>query len=480
MKIFLITEGTVKTGFGHLCRCIALYQAFHEKGYSPKFIVNGDASARELLQGYEVSFLNWIEELDKLYNIITDSDVVIIDSYLAGIEIYEAISEIAKKAVYIDDYIRLDYPKGIVINGTIYAEDLLYPKKEHVEYLLGREYIILRKEFWTVPNKEIKQEISKVLITFGGSDIKNLTPKLLAIISRNYSSWEKHVVIGNAFNNLEEVKKSADNRTFFHYAPNAEGMKDLMLDCDIAISAAGQTTNELARCGVPSIIIQTAENQKKNINGWQKAGFILDLLHYDSVNNISVGKSILDITDNYKIISRKGQQNVDGSGSARIVEIVTGVTSEHSLILRRTTSEDMMNLFELVNDPIIRSNSFNSNSISIEDHLKWFNEIIYNPNSLILVAEIGKEFVGQIRFDIRNNEIITNISVSSRFRGRGLGSDILIKALLILKKTWENINTVTAYIKPDNISSQKIFKKAGYKPLINQTSKNSLKFVYTY
>ena len=31
MKVFIITEGTKNTGFGHIARCLSLYQAFEEK-----------------------------------------------------------------------------------------------------------------------------------------------------------------------------------------------------------------------------------------------------------------------------------------------------------------------------------------------------------------------------------------------------------------------------------------------------------------
>jgi len=63
-----------------------------------------------------------------------------------------------KLAVYIDDNKRLDYPKGVVVNGSIHAKELNYSKKNGVKYLLGPKYIPLRKDFWEVPEKEIKEK----------------------------------------------------------------------------------------------------------------------------------------------------------------------------------------------------------------------------------------------------------------------------------------------------------------------------------
>ena len=31
MNVFIITEGTKNTGFGHITRCLSLYQAFEER-----------------------------------------------------------------------------------------------------------------------------------------------------------------------------------------------------------------------------------------------------------------------------------------------------------------------------------------------------------------------------------------------------------------------------------------------------------------
>ena len=35
MKVFIITEGSKNTGFGHITRCLSLYQAFKERGILP-------------------------------------------------------------------------------------------------------------------------------------------------------------------------------------------------------------------------------------------------------------------------------------------------------------------------------------------------------------------------------------------------------------------------------------------------------------
>jgi len=200
MKVYLITEGGDDIGIGHITRCLSLYQAFEEKGLSPVLIVNGDSTVKDLLPGKNFEIVNWLKE-DKLSGFIKDADIVIIDSYLADYEFYKKVSNLVKVPVYIDDNKRLDYPKGVVVNGTIYAEEFNYPKKEDVIYLLGSQYIPLRKEFWHVPEKEIKENIETIMVTFGGDDARNMTPNILKLLKENFMTLTKKVIIGKGFKN---------------------------------------------------------------------------------------------------------------------------------------------------------------------------------------------------------------------------------------------------------------------------------------
>ena len=64
------------------------------------------------------------------------------------------------------------------INGTVGAELIPYKRNLGQRYLLGKDYVILREAFKNLcGHREIREKIKTVLITFGGSDPLNLTPK---------------------------------------------------------------------------------------------------------------------------------------------------------------------------------------------------------------------------------------------------------------------------------------------------------------
>lgn len=327
MNVLLFTEGGADIGIGHITRCLSLYQAFEEKGITPLFIINGDETVRDLVRGINCEIFNWIKEERKLFNLLKDTDVAIVDSYKADPKFYEIISKSVNIPVYIDDTKRIDYPRGIVINGTIYAEDLDYPKRKDVTYLLGSKYIPIRKEFCDVPEKEIKENIEKVMITFGGDDAKNMTPKVLKLLNKNFPELKKKVIIGKGFKNIEQIEILKHAKTELVYYPDAEGMKQIMLESDIAISAGGQTLYEFARVGIPSIAIAVADNQMNNIKGWQKAGFI-EYVGWWKDNGLT--RKVLDCFEglkNREIRMEKsltGQRFVDGRGSRRIVDLLLG------------------------------------------------------------------------------------------------------------------------------------------------------------
>ena len=283
MKVAIITEGFQGTGYGHLTRCLSIYQAFEEKNIVPLFVANCDERGQKFIPNVNLLQLDWLNQTDDLYDLISGFDVAIVDSYLAPVKIYEKIQKIVAKAVYIDDYIRLDYPPGIIINGTIGAENLPYKKDELHKYLLGIEFMPLRKEFWQVKPCKKPDKISNILLTFGGQDSRGLTFPILDLLLKNYPKLNFYVINGN--DQIEAViEHHYPPNVRFYNSLNAKEMLNVMLNCDLAITAAGQTIYELIQTGLKIIAIGIAENQRFNIKMLKKNKIISkELWYYDKL-----------------------------------------------------------------------------------------------------------------------------------------------------------------------------------------------------
>jgi len=323
IETLILTEGGRDIGFGHITRCISLYQAFEQRGIMPNFIVNGDSAAGRLLKDKRCELFDWLDARDRLRDSLNGADIAIVDSYLADLELYESVSREVKIPVYIDDNKRLDYPRGVILNGTVNADSLGYATGDNMTHLLGSDYIPLRREFWNVGEKLIREDIENVVVTFGGEDSRNITPKALRLLTEGYPGLVKKVVIGGGFKNADEIERLGDKKTEFVYSPEAADMKRVFSECDIAISGGGQTLYELAAIGVPVIAIAAAENQLNNIKRWREEGFIEYAGRWqEKTLSKRISACIENLKDKGSRLKKSstGRRFVDGRGGLRVCD----------------------------------------------------------------------------------------------------------------------------------------------------------------
>lgn len=129
--------------------------------------------------------------------------------------------------------------------------------------LFGVDYYLLRDEFMSVNKpKKIKQNITDIILTFGGTDPNDLTQKVLNAISNFCESMgiKITVILGLGAKNLnnkflsKNIKVIRDTKKMSHFIGKA----------DVAFSSAGRTIYELASLEVPSIILCQNERELKH------------------------------------------------------------------------------------------------------------------------------------------------------------------------------------------------------------------------
>jgi UDP-2,4-diacetamido-2,4,6-trideoxy-beta-L-altropyranose hydrolase len=484
MRVFILTEGGLHIGFGHVTRCLAIYDAFREKKIDPLLAVNGDETVAHLMNGTIGNICtNWVYEPEALLDYMRNADIAVVDSYLADQEFYRRISETVRTPVYFDDTMRINYPRGVVINGNICAEELNYPQRKDITYLLGSQYIPMRKEFWDVPEKKVRRSIKTVMITFGGNDIRNLTPWILKTLNREFPEYIKRVVIGDGFRNKACIEGLIDKKTELVMCPDAKEMKEVMLESDIAISAGGQTLYELARVGVPAIAIAVADNQLFNIRGLHKAGCIEDGGRWGDKNRSRrLIKGIETLDDrNMRIKSvQSAREFIDGLGARRIVKYSLRSYFKNSIILRKAESKDVYDVYELSNESEVRRNSFNQEKIELKNHREWFAHKLKEEDYLFLIAEVNNNCIGYVRFDVNRNEAFISVCINRNLRGFGAGETVIQKALEYSKSIKPQVKSVKAYIKEGNIASKRLFEKTHFEFLDQCTVKNHSASLYIY
>ena len=140
------------------------------------------------------------------------------------------------------------------------------------------------------------------------------------------------------------------------------------------------------------------------------------------------------------------------------------------MIIRKAldTEKDCNLVFSLSNDPLVRSVSFNQNKIEYSNHIKWYKNAVKNDNILFLLVfddDTENNFIGQIRFNREektSNECIISLSITEKFRGKGIGNQFMQSGIEMLHNQWKDIKTIIAEVKADNIASNKLFIKEGF------------------
>lgn len=258
-RVIIFTEGGDNIGFGHITRCSALYEELVERDIETIFVVYGN-NIDEILEGKEYINTDW-KNIGFLKDFLQKNDYVIIDSYLANLEIYNFISNNTKECMYIDDNNRIKYPKGIILNPVLY-EDLEYETTNPI--LRGKDYIIVRKEFLKY-TQSLEKDID-ILITLGGTDIRNLTPELIKILEELNSNFNIAIVIGKAFDNKKKIEDLKTDKINLFYNISAIEMRNLILRSKFVICGCGQSINEMLILKANFLPILIADNQLGNFN----------------------------------------------------------------------------------------------------------------------------------------------------------------------------------------------------------------------
>jgi len=199
MKVKILTEGGNGIGLGHISRCVSLYDEVLSRGIDAEFIVYGDIEGTEILKDKNILNANWLN-IEYLRENITKEDYVIVDSYKADKEIYNIIAQISKKSLYIDDFGRLDYPKGIILNPSLDSRHINYSNTSKNILLVGPKYVIIRSSFIGIERKHIQKEVKRVLVVMGGTDVRNIIPLIIDKICKENQDiflilyWEIYIV----------------------------------------------------------------------------------------------------------------------------------------------------------------------------------------------------------------------------------------------------------------------------------------------
>lgn len=137
--------------------------------------------------------------------------------------------------------------------------------------------------------------------------------------------------------------------------------------------------------------------------------------------------------------------------------------------LRTAVEKDCQLLFRWANDPKVRANSFDLKGISWEEHQKWFKKKMDKETCRMFILEKDANPIGEIRFDKEGENWVISYSIEDKYRGMGLGKEIVKKGIEKVSKP------ILAWVKMENIASRKTFESLGFS--IQEKKENSILYI---
>jgi spore coat polysaccharide biosynthesis predicted glycosyltransferase SpsG len=220
-----------------------------------------------------------------------------------------------------------------ILNQNAYAEPALYARFRPAPYLLtGSTHTLLRREFLQRLDAHTHTRAdtgTRVLVTMGGADPANVTQQVMrALVLASKYPLEVRIIVGAANPNLAALRKELPILEAIHRTEilvNPPNVPEQMVWSDVTISAAGSSCWELFCLGVPTIVLQTSDDQKFMSPWIAKHGVaeIMGIAGQLRPQELAVQlETLLADPARRAHLSRTASSVIDGRGAERVIDFV--------------------------------------------------------------------------------------------------------------------------------------------------------------
>jgi len=324
MRFVMIADGSPDIGYGHLMRTSSLAREALRHGDGVTYLTRTPDEAVDTLPP-EISVVG-VETYGEAVEWIQGNDVgaVVTDSYDVDTGLQERLSDVAPVLAVVTDDTRYTLCCDVAINGNAYAPELGYDWiGDEPEWLFGTDHLLMREEFRKLANETPpwRDQPERALVTFGGSDVNNVTPDVV----RAFDGFDlsADVIIGPGFENEDEIETAArETGADFSLLRDPDGLPRRMFDADLAVSATGSTVYELLATGTPVIGTPQSDNQVPVADALDG-----NILRSDTDRVRSRLTELLENDFLRRNLRENGRRLVDGKGASRVYSAVISVES---------------------------------------------------------------------------------------------------------------------------------------------------------
>lgn len=338
--LLIRADASPDIGTGHVMRCLALAQAWQDRGGRTLFATHRcvpGIQRRLTSENIDVHDLssspgsrNDSDETGALIEAV-HPEWVVIDGFCFTSEYVTRLQESGTRIALIDDHgTRNRYDTDVVINPNIFASDEMYAGKDAAtELLIGLRFALIRREFRNIERRSRPAHSkSNLLVTLGGSDPDNVTLVILeALDTIPVQDFEITVICGAANEHIATLEDAARRlRKPVRLLKNVRDMGEVLVCADMAISAPGASATEFAAVGVPMLLITMAENHARTGEEFAARGFAVSLGWWNRMTVAELAAHIEGfMKDDAGRVRRAAlaAQHIDTFGADRITDRLT-------------------------------------------------------------------------------------------------------------------------------------------------------------
>ncbi len=140
-----------------------------------------------------------------------------------------------------------------------------------------------------------------------------------------------------------------------------------------------------------------------------------------------------------------------------------------NIILKKASSRDLDFIFKIKTEKLSKKFAINKKDIKYSDHKVWFLDYLKSTQNKFYIAFLDSKRsnkVGYVRFDFLSFYYEVSICLASKYRNKGLSSNILESSENKINKS----NLLIAKVLKSNFSSKKLFERSEY-VLISEKNK---------
>lgn len=451
-KIFFRADAGAAIGYGHFIRSLALADMLKED-FDCTFFTQAPTDY-QIREASAVCRLESLPSDDTRFELFLErlrgDEIVVLDNYFYTTEYQQAIRAKGCRLVCIDDMHDRHYVADVVINHGIDKVSLL-DVEPYTRLCMGLEWALLRRPFLDAAKRGFSHRndrLEKVAVCFGGSDVLDFTGRFVARLTQIPSVREITAVVGDGY--CPQDPMARDSRINYRSRLSADEMAEVFTRADAVFCSASSVCMEALACGAKVAAGWYVDNQR---------GFYDYLLSKKCIVGLGfLGEKILPWNEHdLDLLDKAG---IDGAIAPRFMALFQDL--DKGCFLRDARASDVDLVFEWVNDPEVRKQSFHSESIAYSTHTAWFSSALQSEDMRIYIMVSEGRPVGQVRLNLRaDGTAEIGYLIAPAYRGKGLGKRI-IDLVEQQARHITGIRQMVAWVKASNVPSCKVFEKCGY------------------